>query len=147
MLFIGFVIGFGLILIHIYLYIYSLLHPGETPATITIADSPLVISSDITMGQAFAGIGCCAVVIIIFALIAKIYNNRLRSIIVRLSHLFHCKIFTFEIVSTLIVWTISTLFFLITFPFISVFSLICLIINELLFVLAWGTYGQPDYKK
>ena len=150
LLFTGAIISFGLVLINIYLYFRQLFNPTEakqTIITITGADKVATAAAEMTPTRVVAIIACFVVVILLFVLIAKIYNNHIRRIIERTAHLFHAKIFTVEIVSTLIVWTIATLFFLITVPDISVATVFALIINELLFVIAWGAYGQPDYKK
>jgi hypothetical protein len=49
-------------------------------------------------------------------------------------------------VSTLLAWTIATLLLFFTIPVASIVTTFAFIINELLFIFAWGAYGQPNYK-
>ncbi len=151
LLFVGTILSIGIVLVQSYIFLHHLFNPNEPQKTVEsivqVTESASAGTYEVTPVRVIAIIACFAIVILLFILIAKIYNNHIRSIIERLAHLFHAKIFTVEIMSTLIVWTIATTYFLITLPEASVAMVLALIINELLFVLAWGAYGQPDYKK
>jgi hypothetical protein len=74
------------------------------------------------------------------------YNNSMRRFLVKFAKFLKIQIISAELLCTFIAWTISTVLLIFTFPFLSIFSLFAFIINELLFVFAWGAYGQPNYK-
>ena len=151
LLFVGTILGIGIVLVQSYIFLHHLFNPSEPQKTVQsivqVAENASSTNYEVTPIRVIAIIACFAIVILLFMLIAKIYNNHIRSIIGKLARLFHAKIFTVEIMSTLIVWTIATTYFLITLPDASIAMVLALIVNELLFVLAWGAYGQPDYKK
>ena len=140
----------GLIAIRIYLYFYSLANNGATvePIQLTITDS--VADATVRSTNIFAAIITTSISILLalalIALIAKIYNGHMRSIIARVARLFKVQIFTVEIIGTLIAWTITVLMFATLIPIASIIATFAFIINELLFIFAWGTYGQPNYK-
>lgn len=149
LLFVGAIFGFGLTFVSAYSFIYRINHPEVHYAPIKIQDTPItgVIpeQSDPFIAIALT-IAIVALVIVLFWIIAKIYNNHMRSIIARIARLFHAQIFTVEVVATLIVWTVCTLYLIFTIPFLSIVTIFAFLINELLFIFAWGAYGQPDYK-
>lgn len=149
LLFVGAVFGFGLTFMVIYQFFYKLNNPGSNVSPIHIIAGPETknIIADFNPYMAVA----TTVISVLLAgfllwVIAKIYNRNMRSIIARLARLFHAQIFTVEVVSTLIVWTICTLYLVFTIPFLSIVTIFAFIINELLFIFAWGAYGQPNYK-
>jgi hypothetical protein len=149
LLFVGAVFGFGLTFITIYYYFYRLNHPEMASTPAKIHDNPItgvtLEQSDPFMTIAIT-IASVTLALILLWIIAKIYNRHMRSVIARLARLFHAQIFTVEIVSTLIVWTICTLYLVFTYPFLSIVTIFAFIINEFLFIFAWGAYGQPNYK-
>lgn len=151
LLLVGTILGIGIVLVQSYIFLHHLFNPSEPQKTVQsivqVAEDASSVNYEVTPIRVIAIIACFAIVILLFLLIAKVYNNHIRSIIGKLARLFHAKIFTVEIMSTLIVWTIATTYFLITLPDASIAMVLALIVNELLFVLAWGAYGQPDYKK
>ena len=152
LLFVGTILSIGIVLVQSYIFLHHLFNPSEPQKTVqsiiqVTEENASSGNYEVTPIRVIAIIACFAIVILLFMLIAKIYNNHIRSIIGKLARLFHAKIFTVEIMSTLIVWTIATTYFLITLPDASIAMVLALIVNELLFVLAWGAYGQPDYKK
>ena len=149
LLFVGAIFGFGLTFMTIYQYFYRLNHPDQPPVIVHAiqgVNSGTVF--DIPNPYLVAAITAGSIVLagILIYIIAKIYNRNMRSIIARLARLFHAQIFTVELVSTGIVWTIATLFLVFTIPFLSIATIFAFIINELLFIFAWGAYGQPNYK-
>jgi hypothetical protein len=143
-------LGLGLIAIRIYLYFYSLANNGAAvePIQLTITDS--VADATVRSTNIFAAIITTSISILLalalIALIAKIYNGHMRSIIARAARLFKVQIFTIEIIGTLIAWTITVLMFATLIPIASIIATFAFIINELLFIFAWGSYGQPNYK-
>ena len=54
-------------------------------------------------------------------------------------------IFLVELTLTLIFWMITLLFMFQDLPIFSLYIFITLIINELLFIFAWLSYGRPAY--
>lgn len=149
-LFAGSILSLGLVIANIYVFIYKLQHPDEifsAPKTIVpeeVAGTALSNPNPITNGMVI--LASASIAVILIAVIIKIYNAHMRSIIGRLARLFHAKILTVEIVSTLVAWTLVTLLLAITLPPVSIVGIFAFIINELLFIFAWGAYGQPDYK-
>ena len=148
-LFAGATLSLGLTLINIYIYFYKLFNPDEviTPVSLTENSSS---GAALTQSDPFITIVICVSSIVLACfliwLIARIYNRNMRFFIVKLAHLFKAQIFTTEIISTLLVWTITTLLLAFTVPLLSIVSIFAFIINELLFIFAWGAYGQPNYK-
>lgn len=149
MLFAGTMLGLGLAAIHVYLFVYRLLNHEPTiqpiglipnKTTGAIYDSPNTATTIVTATISII------VAIGLIALIAKIYNNHMRQIIARIARLFKAQIFTIEVVGTLIAWTITVLSMAPILPAASIVATFAFIINELLFVFAWGAYGQPNYK-
>lgn len=149
LLFVGAVFGFGLTFLAAYQFIHRLSHPGETVAPLRIIETATT-GAAINQGNPYltiaVAIGSVILALFLLGVVAKIYNHHMRSIIARLARLFHAQIFTIEIVSTGFVWTIATLFLVFTIPFLSIITIFAFIVNELLFILAWGAYGQPNYK-
>ncbi len=148
LLFCGTVLAFGLTIIHIYMYVYHLQNPDvDFEISDLTSVTTTVNNNDGTNVMTYVLTGLAIVVAIgLLIVVAKIYNKHIRSVIARLARLFHAKIFTVEIVSTVIVWSIAALLIAIAFPAMSAIFAIALVINELLFVFAWGAYGQPNYK-
>ena len=149
LLFVGAILGIGLIALHAYLFFYSLTHDGSTSFPIKaytdIHAQPIINNN--TPAGIFVTILCVLIALTLVAIIVKIYNHHMRSIIAAIAKFFHVRIFHIEIISTLIAWTITTLLLIITAPAASILAIFALIINELLFIFAWGAYGQPNYKK
>lgn len=149
LLFVGAVFGFGLTFSAIYQFIYRLNHPGEAIAPLRIIETA-TSGAAVEQGNPYLTIaitvGSVILALFLLSVIARIYNRNMRDIIAKLARLFHAQIFTVEIVSTGIVWTVCTLLLVFTIPFLSIVTIFAFIVNELLFILAWGAYGQPNYK-
>lgn len=149
LLFVGAIFGFGLTFVSIYSFIDHLNHPEVHNAPVRMYDMPIT-GVALEQSDPFATIAITiasiTLALILLWIIAKIYNKHMRNIIARLARLFHAQIFTVEIVSTLIVWTVATLYLVFTIPFLSIVTIFAFLINELLFIFAWGAYGQPNYK-
>ncbi|MBR3323179.1 hypothetical protein IKG13_03930 [Candidatus Saccharibacteria bacterium] len=149
LLFVGAVFGFGLTFLAAYQVIHRLIHPGETFAPLRITETATT-GAAVEQGNPYMTIaitiGSVILALFLLGVIARIYNRSMRNIIAKLARLFHAQIFTVEIVSTGIVWTICTLLLVFTIPFLSIITIFAFIVNELLFILAWGAYGQPNYK-
>lgn len=149
LLFAGAMLGLGFAAIHIYLFFYRLFNNEPLTPTIqllpqestdAIYDNPNTFATFITAAiSVIAALG-------LIVLITKLYNKHMRSIIARIARLFKAQIFTVEIISTLIAWTITVLSVAPIFPTASILATFAFIINELLFIFAWGAYGQPNYK-
>lgn len=149
MLFAGAMLGLGLAAIHAYIFFYRLFNHESTiqpvklvpnEATGAIYDVPNASATIVTV------VISVLVALGLIALIAKIYNNHMRQIIARLARLFKAQIFTVEIVGTMIAWAITILSLAPVIPIASVVATFAFILNELLFIFAWGAYGQPNYK-
>ena len=148
LLLVGAVFGFGMIIVSVYSLIYHAQHPEiaeYTPVTPVAApevkptDSNPVLTVITTI---FAVLLALALVVVI----ARMYNNSMRRFLVKFAKFLKIQIISAELLCTFIAWTIATVLLIFTFPFLSIFSLFAFIINELLFVFAWGAYGQPNYK-
>lgn len=149
LLFAGIMFSLGMTFIKVYIYFYSLQHPGEAVKPISFLPEEqtgaALSSQDAFTTIVVTTLGVLAAAVLI-AIIVKIYNKHMRNAIARLAKLFHAQIFTVEVVSTLLAWTIATLLLFFTIPVASIVTTFAFIINELLFIFAWGAYGQPNYK-
>jgi len=149
LLFVGAALGFGLTFVEIYLFFFNLFNPEKTSQLIVIINGENVPSTT-DNGEFFptfaATTACVLGVIILLGIIAVLYNKYMRRIITKVAHLFRAQIFTVEIVATLIAWTVTTLLLACTIPMVSIVAIFAFLINELLFIFAWGAYGQPNYK-
>lgn len=149
LLFVGAALGFGLACVFIYIYIYNLLNPEANVAVHPLYNQTSIANiaeqTDVVM-TVLLSIGAAVIALICLGVVAKIYNNHMRRLIARIARLCHAQIFTVEIVGTLISWTLATLCMAIAVPYASILTIFAFIINELLFIFAWGAYGQPNYK-
>jgi len=149
LLLIGAVFGFGMIIVSIYSLIYHAQHPEQSaPSAVTPIPSPEVTAPDngnpaTTIITTIVAITLALALIII---IARMYNNSMRRFIDRFAKFLKIQIISAELLCTFVAWTVTTILLIFTFPVLSIFSLFAFIINELLFVFAWGAYGQPNYK-
>ncbi len=84
-------------------------------------------------------------IIALFWRALKSYNNALRTLISKCAKLIHAPIFGVEIIATLVFWMLATIFITRELPLLGLCTLAILIINELLFVFAWASYGRPAY--
>ena len=153
MLFVGAALGFGLTFVHIYLFFYNINHPEHVTQPIIITDETTTTTTASTAAESAGAVATVAsniffilIAVVLVAIIIHIYNNHMRSLIRRLAKLFNVEIFTVEIASTIIAWTITTLLSIWLIPQASLVAIFAFIINELLFIFAWAAYGQPDYK-
>jgi hypothetical protein len=90
-------------------------------------------------------IAITAAIIALFWRALKSYNNALRELIAKCAKLIHAPIFGVEIIGTLAFWMLATIFITSELPLLGLYTLAILIINELLFVFAWASYGRPAY--
>ena len=147
LLFIGAMFSIGLVAINLYIAFYSLANPGKTPPLIaSYTTTPTNTQNILSNNDTPTNILIVVISSLIIAIIIKIYNHHMRSIIARLARLLHIQIFSTEILSTMLAWTITTLLLAVLAPAASILSIFAFIINELLFIFAWGAYGQPNYK-
>jgi hypothetical protein len=148
LLLVGAVFGFGMIIVSVYSLIYHAQHPEIAEYTpVTPVAAPEVKPTDgnpvlTVITTIFAVLLALALIVVI----ARMYNNSMRRFLVKFAKFLKIQIISAELLCTFIAWTISTVLLIFTFPFLSIFSLFAFIINELLFVFAWGAYGQPNYK-
>jgi hypothetical protein len=148
LLLVGGVFGFGMIIVSIYTLVYRAQHPETIASTpVTPIPAPAVNSTDnnptLTVITTIVAI---ALALALIYVIARMYNNSMRRFLVKFAKFLKIQIISAELLCTFIAWTIATVLLIFTFPVLSVFSLFAFIINELLFVFAWGAYGQPNYK-
>lgn len=143
-------LGFGFAAIHIYLFLYRVFNNEPLTPTIELLSQDPVSSTAESAPFTFATFVTAAISTLaalgLIALIVKLYNNHMRTIIARLAHLFKAQIFTVEVIGTLIAWTIATLSVALIIPAFAILATFAFIINELLFIFAWGAYGQPNYR-
>ena len=149
MFFAGAMLGLGLTALHIYLFFYRLANPSAQigPAhVLPESTSGAVYSNPNPVASIVTVVLSVIVALGLIAVIIRLYNNGMRRIIARTARLFGVQIITVEIVGTLIAWTITILSLAFLVPAAAVIAAFAFIINELLFIFAWGAYGQPNYK-
>jgi len=148
LLFTGAMLGIGLTAINVYLYFYRLNNPDVSfePIQILPQETTGAVYNSPNPTAAFITATISIVAALgLAALIAAIYNGHMRSIIARVARLFKAQIFTIEIIGTGIAWTITTLLLAFFVPAAAIVATFAFIVNELLFIFAWGIYGQPNY--
>ena len=149
LLFAGIMLGLGFVAIQVYLFFYRLLNNEPlTPTVQLLPQEPtsVVDNRPVSFTAFVTAIFSVVIALGLIILITKLYNKHMRNIIARIARLFKAQIFTVEIISTLIAWTITVLSVAPIFPTASILATFAFIINELLFIFAWGAYGQPNYK-
>ncbi len=102
-------------------------------------------ASGFNLGAAMLAIAVSAGIILFFAQALKSYNSSIRKAIAKVAELAHLPIFIVELALTLIFWVITILFMFQDLPVFSLYIFITFIINELLFIFAWLSYGRPVY--
>ncbi|MBR5418873.1 hypothetical protein IK110_01320 [Candidatus Saccharibacteria bacterium] len=149
LLLVGAVFGFGMIVVSIYSLIYHAQHPESvTEKAIVPIQAPAVTPAEEgnPTTAIITTIVAVALALALIIVIARMYNNSMRRFIVKFAKFLKIQIISAELLCTFITWTVATILLIFTFPILSIFSLFAFIINELLFVFAWGAYGQPNYK-
>ena len=150
LLFIGAMLALGLTALNIYFLFYKIAHPGFVlkPLQFSFINT-LTIDEMAGFNQFAAYITAVTSILLAIALIilvAKVYNEHARNAIARIARLFRVQIFTVEVMGTIIAWTITVLLFAFFVPAAAIIATFMFIVNELLFIFAWGAYGQPNYK-
>ncbi|MBO4854817.1 hypothetical protein J6X15_04705 [Candidatus Saccharibacteria bacterium] len=84
--------------------------------------------------------------IIALAYLAKKYNATIRKIIANISKRTNSPIHMIELGLTLIVWSTLLIMLIFSLPLAASILIFPFIINELLFLFGWISYGMPDYK-
>lgn len=149
MFFAGAMLGLGLTVLHIYLFFYRLANPSAQIGPVhvlTESTAGAVYSNPNPVASIVTVVLSVIVALGLIAVIIRLYNNGMRRIIARTARLFGVQIITVEIVGTLIAWTITILSLAFLVPAAAIIAAFAFIINELLFIFAWGAYGQPNYK-
>ncbi|MCQ2570949.1 MAG: hypothetical protein MJ154_01740 [Candidatus Saccharibacteria bacterium] len=151
LLFVGAMLSLGLTAVYTYLFFYRLNNQEAKFEPIQITMPEGVAENTVQSSNPYVAFITAIISVVLaiglIAVIAKIYNGHIRSTIARIARLFKAQIFTVEIMSTLIVWTITTLYLAFFIPAGAIAATFAFIINELLFLFAWGSYGQPNYEK
>lgn len=146
----GAIFDLGLIALFVYGLIYRSQHPDVSYAALAEKTNLAIEPSAIGQLHPILAVAVTIFLILIalgiILLIASIYNRHMRNIVSRIAKFLHITIFSTELLLTLITWVIATIILLFIFPVASVVTFFCLAINELLFIFAWGAYGQPKYK-
>ena len=148
LLLVGTIFGFGMIIVAVYSLIYRAQHPEtvvDTPVT-PISAPEVSTTNDNPVVVAITTVFAILLAIGLLVVIARMYNNSMRRFLVKFAKFLKIQIISAELLCTFIAWTVATVLLIFTFPLLSIFALFAFIINELLFVFAWGAYGQPDYK-
>ena len=109
--------------------------------TITVNRS----SHGFNLGAAMLAIAISIGIVLFFAQALKSYNSAIRKTIAKCAEYARMPIFLVELTLTLIFWMITLLFMFQDLPIFSLYIFITLIINELLFIFAWLSYGRPAY--
>ena len=86
-----------------------------------------------------------AITIIAFIYLAYKYNTAIRKLIASVAKLANIPIHILELILTLIIWSSTLVMLFFCFPVVTTILIIPFIINELLFIFGWVSYGMPDY--
>lgn len=81
-----------------------------------------------------------------FIISIRQFNNFARKLIDKIAHIFTLPIFATEIVLTILIWGGGTALLLIIYPLFAIFAALAMLINLVLFALAWLAYRRPQYK-
>ena len=149
LLLVGAVFVFGMIVVSIYSLIYHAQHPESAAEKAVVPiQAPTATPSDNSNPATtiITTVVAVALALTLVIIIARMYNNSMRRFLVKFAKFLKIQIISAELLCTFITWTIATVLLIFTFPVLSIFALFTFIINELLFVFAWGAYGQPNYK-
>ncbi len=148
LLLVGTIFGFGMIIVAVYSLIYRAQHPETVvDAPVTPISAPEVsATNDNPVVVVITTVFAILLAIGLLVVIARMYNNSMRRFLVGFAKFLKIQIISAELLCTFIAWTVATVLLIFTFPLLSIFALFAFIINELLFVFAWGAYGQPNYK-
>lgn len=84
--------------------------------------------------------------IIAIAYLAKKYNATIRDFIAKVAKRTKTSIHMLELGFTLIVWSALIIMLLLSFPYAATVFMFLFIINELLFLFGWISYGMPEYE-
>ena len=109
--------------------------------TVTVNGTP----HGFNLGAAMLAIAISIGIVLLFAQALKSYNSAIRKIIAKCAEYARMPIFLVELTLTLIFWMITILFMFQDLPIFSLYIFITLIVNELLFIFAWLSYGRPAY--
>ena len=85
------------------------------------------------------------IVIIALALTFRSYNASLRNFIAHIAKKTRLGIQATELILTTLIWGIVNLVLIFNAPIFVLLSFVAMIINILLFVIAWASYGCPTY--
>lgn len=102
-------------------------------------------SRGFNLGATMLAIAISIGIILFFAQALKSYNSAIRKTIAKCAEYVRMPIFLVELTLTLIFWMITILFMFQDLPIFSLYIFITLIVNELLFIFAWLSYGRPAY--
>ena len=109
--------------------VYSIVNNADTTA---LADTP-------------ANNTALAIIIIVFILVMRHYNDDIRKIIGKIAKLTKLSIHQVELLSTTIVWGIVVHITVFHAPLFAIPAIIVLILNELFFIFARLGYGCKEY--
>ena len=109
--------------------------------TVTVNGTP----HGFNLGAAMLAIAISIGIVLFFAQALKSYNSAIRKTIAKCAEYARMPIFLVELTLTLIFWMITILFMFQDLPIFSLYIFITLIVNELLFIFAWLSYGRPAY--
>lgn len=87
-----------------------------------------------------------AAAIIAIAYLARKYNNTIRNVIASIAKRTKTSIHMLELGFTLVVWSALLLMLILSFPYAATVLIFPFILNELLFLFGWISYGMPEYE-
>ncbi len=111
------------------------------PTTAEVATS----NASSSPAQLITGIIISIVIFAILILAFSSYNTSIRKFIAKTAHSLNFSIHATEIILTTIVWTIANLIVIFNLPILTLITFPAMIINDLLFIFAWTSYGCPVY--
>ena len=91
-----------------------------------------------------AAIIAAAVIALIY--LAYKYNATIRKVIANIAKRSNSPIHMIELGLTLITWSTLLIMLIFSFPLAATILIFPFILNELLFLFGWISYGMPDYK-
>lgn len=84
-------------------------------------------------------------IILALALAFRSYNANIRNLIARIAKKTRLGIQATELILTTLIWGTVNLVLIFNAPIFVLLSFIAMVINILLFVIAWASYGYPTY--
>ena len=118
----------------------------ETPITThPIQPAPTEETHQNSLPYVLPAVIVVTIAIFLLGISFRQYNHTIRKAIARIAKSVNLSISTTELILTTFTWAIVNLIFFFTAPIFAVLTFTAMIINNLLFIFAWTSYGCPVY--